>query len=100
METQETQESENEDNGKATMPVEEQEASEPSKPSKPEDRTSKILKRGRRLYQLFKKAGFTRDSFIELGESVKADKSFQELHPVVAKLILKIAAKQIDDETK
>lgn len=61
-------------------------------------RVEKIKARSKRLYNYFKKAGFNRDSFVELGESCKADVPFEKLHPVVAKNIMKIAASQIDSD--
>lgn len=63
---------------------------------KKKQRTAAILKESKRLYKHFSEVGFTRDSFIELGESVKASKPFEQLHPVVAKLIMKVAANMID----
>ncbi len=70
---------------------------EPSEEEKKKkERVEKILATGKDLYQLFTDAGFNRDSFIELGESVKVKQPFEKLHPVVAKKILKIAAGIID----
>lgn len=66
--------------------------------AKKAERTAKILAEGKRLYRHFSEAGFKRDSFIELGESIKAGKTFEQLHPVVARLILRVGAKLVDGE--
>ena len=67
-----------------------------AKPSEEEvaakaDRTKRIIAAGNELYTAFREAGFTRDSFIELGESVKKHVPYKSLHPAVARLIMKVA---------
>jgi hypothetical protein len=70
----------------------EQKPSEPVEPYpiKP-DRTKEIIEKATDLYENFKAASFSRDSYIELGESIKKGKTFKEVHPVVQRLIMKVA---------
>ncbi len=73
------------DNGKA-----------PAKPTDADREAAKkarsvaIRQNGAALYALLKDAGFTRDSYIELGESVKAGKKWDELHAVVMRILMVI----------
>jgi hypothetical protein len=60
----------------------------------PEEREA-IKRNAERIYDTLKGAGFNRDSFIELGESVKAEKSFRELHPAVVYPLMRIAANYV-----
>ena len=55
------------------------------------DRTKEIIEKATDLYENFKAASFSRDSYIELGESIKKGKAFKEVHPVVQRLIMKVA---------
>lgn len=59
-------------------------------PIKP-DRTKEIIEKATELYDTFRASPFSRDSFIELGESIKLGKTFKQVHPVVQRIIMKMA---------
>jgi len=96
---------ENAGNGQATEPapelVAEVTVTKVAKPSETAEtapsvdadkaRTAEIVTKGTELYEFFKSAGFSRDSFIELGESCKKGIAFKQVHPVVQRLIMKVA---------
>ena len=65
-----------------------------SKPEQPDkERGARIVKLATDLYDAFKGVEFDRDSFIELGESVKANVTFNKVHPAVQRRIMLIAKK-------
>lgn len=56
-------------------------------------RRAALVQNGRALYACMQDAGFTRDIVIELGESGKAGKAWEELEPAVMKVLMRIGLK-------